>query len=86
MRARPLQGWPLLSGRGRQCGGRYSFVFAVSENLHGPYRMKHEAAPCAGGGNVFRDREGRWWSTFFGNDEQSHFREKPGLIRVDFRW
>ena len=64
--------------------GRYSFVFSVSENLHGPYRMKHEAAPCAGGGNVFRDREGRWWSTFFGNDEQSHFREKPGLIRVDF--
>jgi beta-xylosidase len=64
--------------------GRYSFVFAVSENLRGPYRMRHEAAPCAGGGNVFQDREGRWWSTFFGNDEQSHFREKPGLIRVDF--
>lgn len=64
--------------------GRYSFVFAVSENIHGPYRMQHEAAPCAGGGNVFRDKQGRWWSTFFGNDEQSHFREKPGLIRVDF--
>lgn len=64
--------------------GRYSFVFAVSEHLHGPYRMRHEAAPCAGGGNVFRDRDGLWWSTFFGNDEQSHFREKPGLIRIDF--
>ncbi|MDP3406210.1 MAG: family 43 glycosylhydrolase [Brevundimonas sp.] len=64
--------------------GRYSFVFAVSETLHGPYRMRHEAAPCAGGGNVFRDRDGLWWSTFFGNDEQSHFREKPGLLRVDF--
>lgn len=64
--------------------GRYSFVFAVSETLDGPFRMRHEAAPCAGGGNVFKDREGRWWSTFFGNDEQSHFREKPGLLRVDF--
>lgn len=64
--------------------GRYSFVFAVSESIHGPYRMKHEAAPCAGGGNVFKDREGLWWSTYFGNDEQSHFREKPGLVRVDF--
>ena len=64
--------------------GRYSFVFAVSENLHGPYRMRHEAAPCAGGGNVFRDRDGRWWSTYFGNDEQSHFREKPALLRVEF--
>jgi hypothetical protein len=46
--------------------------------------MRHEVAPCAGGGNVFKDKEGRWWSTFFGNDEQSHFREKPGLLRVDF--
>lgn len=64
--------------------GRYSFVFSVSETLRGPYRMRHEAAPCAGGGNVFKDRDGRWWSTFFGNDEQSHFREKPGLLRVDF--
>lgn len=64
--------------------GRYSFVFAISEHLHGPYRMRHEAAPCAGGGNVFRDRSGLWWSTFFGNDEQSHFREKPGLLRIDF--
>ena len=64
--------------------GRYSFVFAVSEALHGPYRMRHEAAPCAGGGNVFKDKQGQWWSTFFGNDEQSHFREKPGLLRVEF--
>lgn len=64
--------------------GRYSFVFAVSESLDGPFRMRHEAAPCAGGGNVFRDKDGLWWSTFFGNDEQSHFREKPGLIRIDF--
>lgn len=64
--------------------GRYSFVFAVSENLHGPYRMRHEAAPCAGGGNVFRDKDGLWWSTYFGNDEQSHFREKPALLRVEF--
>jgi len=64
--------------------GRYSFVFAVSENLHGPYRMRHEAAPCAGGGNVFRDNDGLWWSTYFGNDEQSHFREKPALLRVEF--
>lgn len=64
--------------------GRYSFVFGVSEALLGPYRMKHEGPPCAGGGNIFRDRNGLWWSTFFGNDEQSHFREKPGLLRIDF--
>ncbi|MGA0545113.1 family 43 glycosylhydrolase [Brevundimonas sp. VNH65] len=64
--------------------GRYSFVFAIADSLTGPYRLAHEAVPGAGGGNVFKDREGRWWTTYFGNDEQAAFREKPGLIRVDF--
>lgn len=64
--------------------GRYSFAFAVSEHITGPYRMRHEGVPCCGGGNVFRDRDGRWWQTFFGNDKFSHFREKPGIVRIDF--
>jgi len=64
--------------------GRYSFVFAMADQITGPYHLPHEAVPGAGGGNVFRDVEGRWWTTCFGNDEQAAFREKPGLIRVDF--
>ncbi len=64
--------------------GRYSFVISTSKNIHGPYRGRYESIPCAGGGNFFRDKRGAWWSTFFGNDAQSPFREKPAIVRVAF--
>ena len=31
-----------------------------------------------------RDKERYWWCSYFGNDSQSHFREKVGFVRVDF--
>lgn len=34
--------------------------------------------------NFFKDKDDNWWSTFFGNDSQSPWREKPGLIKVSF--
>jgi len=46
--------------------------------------MWHEAVPCAGGTGYFRDNQGNWWCTFFGNDEQSPWREKPGMVKVEF--
>ena len=64
--------------------GRYSFAFAISDKLLGPYRQRHEGPACAGGGNVFRDKQGRWWQTLFGNDEQMPFREKPAIVAIDF--
>lgn len=64
--------------------GRYSSMVAVSENIYGPYRWRHEAVPCGGGTGYFRDHQGRWWCTFFGNDPQAPFREMPAMIRVDF--
>jgi xylan 1,4-beta-xylosidase len=32
----------------------------------------------------FRDGDGQWWSTIFGNDDFSPFRERPGILRVEF--
>lgn len=64
--------------------GRYSFVTATSRNILGPYRGRYESVPCGGGGNFFRDGSGGWWSTFFGNDEQCTFREKPAIVKMRF--
>lgn len=64
--------------------GRYSSVAAISGNIYGPYARWHEAVPCGGGGDYFKDKEGNWWCTVFGNDDQASFREKPAIVRVDF--
>jgi xylan 1,4-beta-xylosidase len=64
--------------------GRYSSIAAISETIAGPYRHVHEAVPCGAGGGYFKDKDGNWWCTYFGNDDQSPWREKPGIVRIDF--
>lgn len=64
--------------------GRYSTCLTVSDHIFGPYKNRHESVPCGGGTNFFKDKKGNWWSAYFGNDSQSPWREKPGLIRVYF--
>jgi beta-xylosidase len=64
--------------------GRYSTMLAMSNTIYGPYNGRHESVPTAGGTGFFKDKQGRWWTTYFGNDEQSAWREKPGIVRVEF--
>jgi beta-xylosidase len=64
--------------------GRYSTCLAISDTIYGPYHTRHEAVPCAGGTGFFQDHSGAWWTSFFGNDTQSPFREKPAIVKVDF--
>lgn len=64
--------------------GRYSSVAAISDNLFGPYKQWHEAVPCGGGTDYFQDKNGDWWCGYFGNDNQSPFREKPAIVKVEF--
>jgi lysophospholipase L1-like esterase len=64
--------------------GRYSSVVVMADNVYGPYKGWHEAVPCGGGTNYFRDRQGNWFCCFFGNDDQAPWREKPGLIKIEF--
>ena len=61
--------------------GRYSSCIGVSDNIYGPYTMRHEPIPCNGGTNFFVDKEGQLWSSYFGNDRQSHFREKFSMVK-----
>jgi xylan 1,4-beta-xylosidase len=63
---------------------RYSSAVAISDNIFGPYKQWHEAVPCGGGGNYFQDKAGNWFCTMFGNDTASNWREKPGLVKIDF--
>lgn len=81
-----LGGAIFIGGIDRATGrnGRYSSAIMISENIHGPYRQWHEAVACGGGGNYFQDDAGRWFCTYFGNDEASPFREKPALVQIDF--
>lgn len=64
--------------------GRYSSICGVADNVRGPYHLVHESVPCGAGGNYFKDTQGNWWCTYFGNDDQSPWREKPGIVKVDF--
>jgi beta-xylosidase len=64
--------------------GRYSTMLVMSRNIYGPYHDRHESVPTAGGTGFFKDKQGRWWTTYFGNDEQAAWREKPGIVRVEF--
>lgn len=64
--------------------GRYSTCLAISDSIYGPYKMRHESVPCGGGTGFFKDKEGDWWCSYFGNDSQSHFREKIGFVKIQF--
>ncbi|MDP9175229.1 MAG: family 43 glycosylhydrolase [Planctomycetota bacterium] len=64
--------------------GRYSTCMGIADNIWGPYHMRFEAIPGAGGGDFFQDKSGDWWATYFGNDNQQPWREMPGIIKVNF--
>jgi alpha-galactosidase len=64
--------------------GRYSSVVAQSTNIFGPYKNWQEAVPCGGGTDYFQDKNGNWFDAYFGNDNQSPFREKPAIVKIDF--
>ena len=63
---------------------RYSMMIATSKNIYGPYEGRYEAVPCNGGTNFFRAKNGDWFTCFFGDDKQAPWREKPGIIKIEF--
>jgi xylan 1,4-beta-xylosidase len=64
-------------------GGEYHCMVASSDNLYGPYGNRYLAVRHGGHNMFFKDKQGKWWSTFFGNDKYAPFRERPGIMRVE---
>jgi len=64
--------------------GRYHCYVASSKNLLGPYGERYLAIPHGGHNMFFKDKGGNWWSTFFGNDGDAPFKERAGILRVEF--
>jgi len=60
--------------------GEYNTYIATAASLNGPWSERYLAVPHAGHANLFRDKQGRMWSTFFGNDRYSTFSAEPGII------
>lgn len=67
----------------------YDVVVATADNVYGPYGPRYTAIVEGGHNNFFRDREGRWWSTMFGNPrgaaaEKAPFLCRPALIPIKY--
>jgi xylan 1,4-beta-xylosidase len=60
--------------------GEYNTYIATAKSLNGPWSERYLAVPHAGHANFFRDRQGRMWSTFFGNDRHSPYSAEPGVV------
>jgi xylan 1,4-beta-xylosidase len=69
----------------RNADGRttYDCMAASSSALGGPYGERYLAVPHGGHNLFFQDRDGHWWSTFFGNDPTAPFVERPALLRIE---
>jgi xylan 1,4-beta-xylosidase len=64
--------------------GRYSCFIADADSLAGPWGPRYLAVPCGGHNVFFQDKAGQWYSTIFGNDKDAPFRERPGILPVEF--
>ncbi|MBK0383583.1 family 43 glycosylhydrolase [Pedobacter sp. SD-b] len=64
--------------------GKYTCFVASADHLYGPYGDRYIAIPHGGHNVFFQDFEGNWWSTFFGNEKGAPFKERPGILRVEF--
>ncbi len=62
----------------------YDCMAAVSEKIYGPYGDRYLAIPHGGHNMLFKTRDGRWMSTFFGHDSGAAFRERPAILPIEF--
>ena len=61
----------------------YDLMYALSEEIIGPYSPQSLAVPHGGHSTVFQDKDDRWRATFFGHDKTAPFRSRFGLVDLD---
>jgi xylan 1,4-beta-xylosidase len=66
-------------------GADYHAYAASGPALFGPYGPRFLAVPHGGHNSYFKGPDGRWWSTFFGNDPRAPFRERPAALALEFQ-
>jgi len=62
--------------------GTYDMMYGTSKSLMGPYSKRRLAVPHGGHGTAFRDAQGRFWYTMFGNDTTAPWRRHFGLVPI----
>ncbi len=80
---------PAGSGRTQY---QYDAIVAVSDDFEGPYSKRWTAGVGAGHNNVFMDRSGELWATFFRNPNAGYWSDPsritdaavPGVVRVEW--
>jgi hypothetical protein len=62
----------------------YDCVMAHAQELGGPYGPRYTAGTGIGHGNLFKDKQGVWYSTLFGNPRSPDAFVQPFLCRPAF--
>jgi beta-xylosidase len=73
----------------KDLGALYSYdvVVAEADNIYGPYGPRYAAILQGGHNNIFKDKNGDWWSTTFFNPRGAMGKKfavtcRPGLVPV----
>lgn len=66
----------------------YDVVIASADNIYGPYGKRYTAVTGGGHNNFFKDKNGEWWSTMFGNPRgdlmERSFLARPAIVPIQF--
>jgi beta-xylosidase len=67
----------------------YDVVVASADNIYGPYSQRYTVATGGGHNNFFKDKNGKWWSTMFGNPRgdlmKRPFVTRPAIFPIKYK-
>jgi hypothetical protein len=72
------------SGNSRQ-DTTWDATYSVADDIMGPYSEPRLAVPHGGTGSVFRDKQGRYWASLFGEDSTAPFNSRLGFVPLEVK-